>query len=149
MVVASRDRVENAWDPLKDGLRPFVERELECVFKDNREAEGDAALAGISASVVGAARWDPAALLSIVIGHCEAGFCDKLRAPSKTYVHEITAVRNRWVPSGLFTHDASNRSLDGVKRLLQAINAAPQTEQIDAQFQEVLRQRFDDSTRSR
>lgn len=144
MVVANRDRVGNALDLLKDGLRPFVERELKRVFKDKWEAEGDAALAGGAAPVSGAARWDPAALLSIVIGHWQAVFRDKLGAPDKTYVHEIKAVRNRWAHNEPFTLDDTNRALDSVKRLLQSIGAAPQAEQVDAQLQEVLRQRFDD-----
>jgi len=136
-------------DLLREGLLPFVERELKAKhgdkwFEQARQALGTDTQAARSATTPEAL--DVANLLSILVGHWQYVFRYKLGKTERGLVGELQEVRVDWAHQKPFGLDDTNRALDSTKRLLLAVNA-PQADEVDRQLQEVLRQKFDDMTK--
>ncbi len=149
MAVSNRDRVGRAMDLLREGLLPFVERELKAKhgdtwFEQARQALGTDTQAARSATTPEAL--DVANLLSILVGHWQYIFRYKLGKTERGLVGELQEVRVDWAHQKPFGLDDTNRALDSTKRLLLAVNA-PQADEVDRQLQEVLRQKFEDMTK--
>jgi len=149
MAVSNRDRVGRAMELLREGLLPFVERELkakhgEAWLEQARQALGtdtQAARAATSAESL-----DVANLLSILVGHWQYVFRYKLGKTERGLVGELQEVRVDWAHQKPFSLDDTNRALDSTKRMLLAVNA-PQADEVDRQLQEVLRQKFEEMTK--
>ena len=149
MAVSNRERVGTCLDFLQEGLREFVVRELAAKYADAWIEKAQQSLPPNSPDRVRAAgvgEWDTAALLSIMLGNWQYCFSRTLGKAERSYVHELIDVRNEWAHQRSFSIDDTNRAIDTIKRLLEAMGA-PQATLVDAQMQEVLRQRFDEMRR--
>ncbi len=141
MALSNRQRVEKALDFMRDGLTPFVKREMESCY-------GDKWLQEAAKSVSRESDWtddlhlDVHALLLIMWEHWNEAFRQVLGHAERSLVSELRDVRNRWAHQNAFTSDDTYRALDSASRLLTAISA-PESQEVDKMKQELLRVRYE------
>jgi predicted AAA+ superfamily ATPase len=150
MAITNHERVGKALDLLKEGLQPFVEREMKAqhaqLWLDQvRESVADTQIRLFSGK--GEPQWDAASLLSVMWNQWNLVFKKTLGQAERTLVSELRDVRNRWAHQKPFSSDDAYRALDSAGRLLTAISA-PQAEEIDKIKMELLRVRFDEQVRT-
>ncbi|CAG1064741.1 hypothetical protein BAC1_00306 [uncultured bacterium] len=149
MAITNHERVGKAMELLKEGLVPFVERELKAEHAQSWFEQVKASLGPSQESLFRdekALRWDAASLLSVMWGQWNAVFKKTLGQAERTLVSELREVRNRWAHQNPFSGDDAYRALDSVGRLLTAVSA-PQAEEIEKMKMELLRVRFDEQIR--
>jgi len=149
MAITNSERVGKALDLLKDGLRPYVERELKATYKDrwietarpsfpdwqHTDKEGK----GLN--------WDSQAILQVMCDLWNDCFKKILGPSERNLAFELRDVRNKWAHQKAFSTDDAYRAIDSISRLLAAVSA----EQVDAVEQmkaEILRVKFDEQLRS-
>jgi predicted AAA+ superfamily ATPase len=151
MAISNHERVGKALDLVKDGLIPFVERELKA---QDAQRWLDIARQSVSETQErlfkdGARpQWDAASLLAVLWNQWNVIFKKTLGQAERTLVSELRDVRNRWAHQNPFSSDDAYRALDSAGRLLAAVSAAPQAEELDKMKMELLRVRFDEQMRS-
>jgi predicted AAA+ superfamily ATPase len=149
VAITNQERIGKALDLLKDGLQPFVERELK-----EQDAQGWLDIARRSVSdpqtkmfADGAApRWDTAALLAVLWNEWNSIFRKTLGSSERTLVSELRDVRNRWAHQQQFSSDDTDRALDSAARLLMAVSA-PQADEVTKAKQELRRLVYDEQVR--
>lgn len=148
MAITNYERVGKSLELLREGLLPFVSRELEAklgkywvtavteswqnelVWKDNEEMP----------------QLDAAALLRMMWDRWNEVFKLTLGFSERSLVSELREVRNKWAHQNPFSGDDAYRALDSAARLLTAISA-PQAEEVERMKMELLRVRFEEQTR--
>ncbi len=151
MAITNQDRVGKALDLVKDGLIPFVERELKA---QDAQRWLDIARQSVSETQErlfkdGATpQWDTASLLAVLWNQWNVIFKKTLGQAERTLVSELRDVRNRWAHQNPFSSDDAYRALDSSGRLLAAVSAAPQADELEKMKMELLRVRFDEQMRS-
>ena len=149
MAITNYDRVAKAMDLLKDGLRPFIERELEAQY-------GKYWISKVVESWKHDLTWpegeeqphlDVAAVLRIMWEQWNQVFSKTLGHAERSLVSELRQVRNRWAHQEPFSRDDAYRALDSSARLLTAISAEESAEAEKAKM-ELLRVRFDEQVRN-
>jgi predicted AAA+ superfamily ATPase len=150
VAISNHERVGKALDLLKDGLRPFVERELKAQHAQLWFEQARASVSESQASLFGTEaepQWDVAAILSVMWNQWNVVFRKTLGQSERTLVSELRDVRNRWAHQTPFSTDDAYRALDSAGRLLTAVSA-PQAAEIEKIKMELLRVRFDEQLRS-
>lgn len=149
MALSNYDRVGKTMEILKEGLAPFVEREVYARLsaKDAEEmiadfADADRKLAGKSID-----RWDVAALLNFMWIKWNEIYSRTLGNAERSLLSELRENRNKWAHQDTFTTDDAYRVLDSASRLLTAFSA-PEAEEIERSKNELLRIRFDEQVRN-
>lgn len=149
MAITNQDRVGRAMDLLRDGLRPFAERELKAKHGDRWVSEVKAALAGRQLGQGKAdALQDVAALLAVMDKSWGAVFGTILGRADRNLVVELMDVRNRWAHQEPFSSDDTDRALDSMARLLTAVSATPEADEVNKMKLELRRLTFDEQVRS-
>lgn len=149
MAITNQERVGKALELLKEGLRPFVEREMKAQhqqlwFEQARSAAGENLnLFGTEAQP----KWEIATLLAVMWNQWNLVFRKTLGQSERTLVSELRDVRNKWAHQNPFSSDDAYRALDSAGRLLTAVSA-PQADEIEKMKTELLRVRFDEQARS-
>lgn len=138
MATTNHERVGKALDLLKDGLGPFVDRELERAVKAQRISReavrfDDPNLRGRAPT----AR-DAAALLKVMWEFWNVVFRDVLGPSERSFVSELRGHRNNWAHQRPFSSADAYRALDTASRLLQAVSAE-QTAEVDRMKSDLLR----------
>jgi hypothetical protein len=149
MAITNYERVGKAMELLRDGLQPFVERELKSQYSQQWFDEMRGALPVQQMKLAGTAEkpnWDVALILSTLWEQWNAVFSKTLGRTERSIVSELRDVRNRWAHQNAFTTDDTYRALDSVQRLLLAVSA-PQSDEIEKAKWELMRVRFDDQMR--
>jgi predicted AAA+ superfamily ATPase len=148
MAITNHERVGKAMDLLKQGLAPFVERELKSLYKDKALAEATRLLGEDRIlAKKGIAEWDAAALLKLMWEAWNDVFRRTLGPAERSLVNELRDLRNKWAHQQTFSGDDAYRALDSAGRLLTAVSA-PQADEIEKAKMELLRLRFDEQVRS-
>jgi predicted AAA+ superfamily ATPase len=148
MAITNHERVGKTMDLLKQGLVPFIERELKNVYKDQASTQAsrfmgeDRLLADKPP-----AKWDAAALLKLMWEAWNDVFRKTLGQAERTLVSELREVRNKWAHQQVFSSDDAYRALDSATRLLTAVSA-PEAQEAEKMKMEILRVRFDEQVRS-
>jgi predicted AAA+ superfamily ATPase len=150
MATTNHERVGKALELLKDGLHPFVERELKA-----RDAQGwlDIVRESVPESQqrlfarASDPPWDATSLLAVMWTQWNDVFRRTLGPAERSLVQELRDHRNKWAHQQSFSSDDTYRALDSVSRLLSAVSA-PQAEDIEKMKMELLRLRFDEQVRS-
>jgi predicted AAA+ superfamily ATPase len=147
MGMSNQDRVGRAMDLLRDGLRPYAERELKAKHGDQWPAQVRAALAsrnlGLNKDEL---LQDVAVLLALMDKQWGPVFSATLGRAERNLVLELTDVRNRWAHQEPFSGDDTDRALDSMTRLLTAVTA-PQADEVGKMKQELRRRIFDEQVR--
>src|SRR5258706_371299 len=148
MAITNHERVGKAMDLLKQGLGPFVEREIKDFYKDKAAAEairylGEDRLLAKKAM----AEWDAAALLKLMWEAWNDVFRRTLGPADRSLVSELRDLRNKWAHQQTFSGDDAYRAFDSAGRLLAAVSA-PQSDEIEKTKMELLRLSFDEQVRA-
>jgi predicted AAA+ superfamily ATPase len=147
MAITNHERVGKALELLKDGLGPFVEREIKNIFGVRAVAEINRILGDDRQTANQSVKnWDSAALLRFMWDGWNEIFRKTLGQAERSLVSELRDVRNNWAHQQAFSGDDAYRALDSIGRMLSAISA-PQSEEIERIKMELLRLRFDEQVR--
>ncbi|HNS51670.1 MAG TPA: Swt1 family HEPN domain-containing protein [Anaerolineae bacterium] len=149
MAITNHERVGKALDLLKEGLAPFVERELHAKFGKywiTRATEGWAHDVDWSEDD-DRPHLDVAAILRLMWDQWNEVFRQTLGHAERSLVSELREVRNRWAHQEAFSSDDAYRALDSCARLLTALSA-PQAAELDRMKLELLRVRYEEQVRA-
>lgn len=150
MAISNHERVGKALEALNNGLRPFVERELKSAYPENWFEEARQSL-GTAQAQLGTNEneiaWDAASLLLVMWNLWNDVFKKTLGQAQRTLVSELRDVRNKWAHQRPFSTDDAYRSLDSMHRLLTAVSAAKEADELQRQKTELLRLKFDEQAR--
>ncbi|MDF0643108.1 MAG: Swt1 family HEPN domain-containing protein [Nitrospira sp.] len=150
MAITNHERVGKALDLLKEGLQPFVEREMKAQHAQQWFEQVRASVGETQSNLFGTEdkpRWDVAALLGVMWNQWQLVFRKPLGQAERSLVSELRDVRNRWAHQNPFSGDDAYRALDSAARLLTAVSAA-QADEVEKMKMELLRVRFDEQVRT-
>lgn len=150
MSISNHERVGRALLLLKEGLYPYIEREMKSVYKDRwlvaatPYVDEDHTLKRTVADIL---RKDVAAQLKLMWSKWDDVFKKTLGQAERTLVSELRNTRNLWAHGGsTISTDDAYRALDSVVRLLTAVGAS-QADAVEKQRYELLRLRFEEQAR--
>ncbi len=148
MSLTNHDRIGKVLELLRQGLTPFVERELQAAFGDNWTVQAAQSLRRDPDFQEGGpgSFLDVHALLILMWGNWSEVFRNTLGHAERSLVSELREVRNRWAHQQPFSIDDTYRALDSAARLLTAVSA-PEAREVERQKQELLRLRFEEEAR--
>jgi hypothetical protein len=148
MALSNHERVGKALEVFNVGLCPFVEREFKAAQGDAWFEKANAIFGrnqlGKSAE---APQWDTASLLRVMWDAWNEVFGQTLGRAERSLVSELMEVRNKWAHQKPFSGDDAYRALDSMQRLLNAIAAPKEVEELERQKMELMRLRFDEQVR--
>ncbi|MHB1344134.1 MAG: Swt1 family HEPN domain-containing protein [Thermoleophilia bacterium] len=148
MAMTNHERVGKALDLLKEGLQPFIERELQA-------QHGTYWITTVTSGWRNDVNWDDttdqphfdaALLLRLMWEQWNETFRRTLGHAERSLVSELREHRNKWAHQQAFSGDDTYRALDSAGRLLSAVSA-PQADEIEKMKSELLRLRFDEQVR--
>ena len=149
MATTNRDRINRTLDLLRDGLGPFVERELLRVSKVDvtslaeRYLPDDRINRGKTPH-----EWDAGTLLKAMWDAWQPVFRTTLGHSERSLVSELRNTRNQAAHQQTFGFDDTYRALDSAERLLNAVSAAEQADEIARSKAELLRLRHEEQSRT-
>ena len=147
MAMTNHERVGKALDLLKDGLGPFVDRELNRAVKAQRISRESIRFDDPNLRGRAPIAWDAAALLKVMWDFWNVVFRDVLGPGERNFVSELRGHRNNWAHQRPFSSADAYRALDTVSRLLQAVSAE-QTAEVDRMKSDLLRLIHEEQARS-
>jgi predicted AAA+ superfamily ATPase len=149
MSLSNRDRVGRALDLLNDGLKPFVEREMESTYGKRWKYEAVGSLRDQHFTEDGQdLHLDIQALFLIMWDQWNQVFKKTLGHAERNYVSELRQARNKWAHQEPFSTQAAYRILDSIQLLLVAVSATEQADEVERQKMELLRISFDEQARN-
>jgi predicted AAA+ superfamily ATPase len=140
MALSNRDRLGKALDQLRDGLLPYISRQL----YDNLGSDWQDRLDPKNNNLQ-----DVTVLLGLFMDHWQNVFKKLLSQSDRAYVSELKEARNKWAHSTPMASDDVDRYLDTAVRLCRNINASEQADAIRAIREELQQQVFSDRARNR
>ncbi len=123
MAISNHERVGRALHLLKNGLAPFIERELKAHFNDQWAQSISETLSDTRLKGVGKPLDDVAAQLVVMDRNWGPVFKPILGKAERSLVNELIEIRNRWAHQEAFSGDDADRALDSAERLLTSISA--------------------------
>lgn len=150
MAITNYDRVGKAMELLKDGLVPFVERELKAQYAQQWIEEARTSVSDIQAKLFVTKekpQWDIAAILSVIWNQWNVVFRKTLGHAERALVSELREIRNKWAHQNPFSGDDADRALDSAERLLSAVSA-PQADEVRKIKMELRRTIYDEQVRT-
>lgn len=149
MALSNHERIGKALELLADGLKPFVERELQNTYQAGWFQETQRTLTESQLKLLGdekSPQWDAASLLLTMWNQWNDVFRKVLGPAERSLVSELRTVRNNWAHQRSFSTDDGYRALDSIGRLLTAVSA-PEAEEVEKIKMELLRVRFEQQVR--
>ncbi|TVR02140.1 MAG: ATP-binding protein [Desulfovibrionales bacterium] len=148
MALTNHERVGKAMELLRQGLGPFVEREVQARIKTGavnmetiRRFADDPMLT--SKPIV---QWDASGQLRLMWETWNDIFKYTLGFAERSLVSELRDWRNKWAHQEPFSSDDADRALDSMARLLAAVSA-PQADAVGKMKMELRRLIFDEQVR--
>ena len=114
MALSNRDRIGKALDQLRDGLLPYLSRELYQGLGTNWQDTLPPQANNLQ---------DVSVLLGLFMEHWGGIFKRLLSQSDRAYVSELKEARNKWAHSEPFSSDDVDRYLDTAVRLCRNISA--------------------------
>jgi predicted AAA+ superfamily ATPase len=148
MALSNSERIGKGLELLRDGLVPFVEREMKAVYGDKWKEMAKQSISKERDGTVqdGKVQWDAYLVLLILWNNWNNVFKRTLGQAERNYVSELREVRNQWAHQNPFSYDDTYRALDTMTRFLLAVSA-PEAEEITKMAQETMRVRFAEQAR--
>ncbi len=136
MAKKNNDQVGSGLELLRKALEPYIKRQLMSVYKEKwwsagaephvvRMAELKAKLAKAKDDDARLSALDIAALFTVVDRAWSEAFQPDLGKAGRSYINELSDVRNKWAHQESFTLDSTYRAFDTMTRLLEMV-AAPE-----------------------
>lgn len=148
MALSNRERIDRGLHVLRDGLAPFVEREMDAhVGASWRKWIDEGFNRLLPRRPDGGIDWEIQPLLQSMIHNWKEVFGKTLGHAERSLVGEVLDVRNRWAHQQSFSYDDTHRALDSMERLLRAVSADREARLIEQMRQEVLRTMFAEQRR--
>lgn len=146
MAITNYERIGKAMELLRDGIRPYVEREMAAARGKNWLQEAIQAAQIPDGPPLKQELSDPAFLLKILWQGWNDVFRVKLGQSERTLVSELMEVRKKWAHMGTFSYDDTYRALDSIERLLTSVSAG-QSDEVNRMKRDVMRVKFDEERR--
>jgi len=148
MAISNQERVGKSLELLRDGLRPFVERELQAAHGDRSQATVAAVLSDSRLGKGKAESTSDVAVLLVVMDRAWTDvFKRTLGKAERSLVNELLEVRKQWAHQEPFSGDDTYRALDSAERLLTALSA-PQAAEVNKIKNELQRVRYEEQLRT-
>ena len=131
MALSNRDRVGRGFEFLAEGLAPFVNARMTAAVSEGAdwisimEAREQTKNGGAKKFAVN----DPGFLLRVITEDWRV-FKDHLSRVEQSFASELRDVRNRWAHNDSFSGDDTYRALDTMERLLTAVGAPDQVDEV-------------------
>lgn len=129
MALTNRERIVKALDILREGLRPFVERELRARLGDAWEVHIARDLRLVQERD-GSINWDTAALLKAMSDRWQEVFRMTLGHAERSYVGELREIRNAFAHEKPISSEDADRAMDTMTRLLTSVSAGDEADEI-------------------
>ena len=150
MSLSNRDRIAKGLESLLAGLQPFVVRELQAQLGGYwLERVSEKLQSAARPSPDGGLHWDNHSLLKAMKLLWNEAFARTLGPAERNWVHELGDVRNAFAHDKAFTSDDAYRALDTMERLLGAVSAQAQAEQVREQRADLQRTVFAEQARNK
>ena len=146
MAATNYDRVGKALELLRQGLLPFVDREMKAALGLDWTNQALHSTRPDDDRGGGEPHLDIHALLLIMWDNWNSVFRNTLGHAERSMVSELREVRNRWAHQQSFSTDDAYRALDSAARLLTGVSA-PEAREVEHEKQELLRVRFEEQAR--
>ena len=148
MAVNNRDRISKAFDLLSEGLQDVVDEVMTKAYGSSQWptiwAEEDARRWGGAPKIL--AKHDVQVQLRAIT---ERGpeFRDMLSRAQQSFASELRETRNQWAHNAPFSSDDTDRALDTIVRLLQAVGSADSAADVRKMRSDLRRTVYEDQTR--
>ncbi len=149
MALSNRDRIDRGLQAVVSGLGPYVLRELKSRYGDRwpyavagELSEGRYSRVQSASEEAFLETVDAHALFKVMWGNYNEAFRDKLGFSGRNQLSELMEVRNAWAHGASFNLEDTQRALDTMVRLLKAVSAGEQAEEVHRHHREVMRQIF-------
>ena len=148
MAVNNRDRISKAFDLLSEGLQDVVDEVMTKAYGSSQWptiwAEEDARRRGSAPKIL--AKHDVQVQLRAIT---ERGyeFRDVLSRAQQSFASELRETRNQWAHNAPFSSDDTDRALDTIVRLLQAVGSADSAADVRKMRSDLRRTVYEDQTR--
>jgi ribonuclease III len=148
MTTYNHEQVGKALQLLRQGLYPYVERQMQAAYQEAWMTKAKDCLKDVlrKRPIQEALREDVAVVLSVVFRQWDEVFKTPLSRANYGLVSELIDVRNRWAHQSTFTSEDAYRATDSVVRLLTAIGA-PEVSDADGLKHEMLRSLLKEQSR--
>ena len=147
MALSNSERIGKGLELLRNGLHPFVEREMEAEYGEHWLDNAAGSFSRSSDAIEdGRLKDDAYVNIQVLWNHWNAVFKKTLGHAERSYVSELREVRNKWAHQEAFTYDDTYRALDTMSRLLKAISAS-EADEASKLAQETMRTRFAEQAR--
>lgn len=148
MALTNHERLNKGMELLRQGLAPFVEREIQNGIRNGEMAAH--ALRNLAEDPNLAERpiaeWDVAGLLKAMWEAWNSIFKKTLGFAERALVSELRDWRNKWAHQRVISGDDADRALDSISRLLTAVSA-PEADEVNKMKMELRRLIFDEQVR--
>jgi len=149
MAVTNKDRISRALDLMREGLVLFVERELKARLGPSWDKKLDAGRdRPLPRDMEGKIAWDSQALLKAMTDNWQTVFKVTLGHSERAFTSELLDVRNKFAHEHPFSSDDTHRALDTAQRLLMAVSARKQAEEMEKQKQDLMRSVYAEQARA-
>ena len=148
MAKSTRQYVFEGMELLPEALIPFVERRLEASLQGHWQVQVVEKIPGLRPNSQGKVGWDQAALLNAMDRFWMEAFKTVLGRAERSIVNELVDVRNKLSHNETFTYDDSERALDSMRRLMEAISAGDVADQLSKMRDTILRTKFTELQRN-
>src|SRR4029079_3559004 len=125
MAVTNQERVGKAMELLREGIAPYIQREVQEAVKAG-SVRMDASRCSAAHTIIGQkpiGKWDAAGLLKLSWETWNDVFARTLGRAERSLVQELRDVRNKWAHQDPFSSDDTDRALDSMARLRTATSA--------------------------
>ena len=141
MAKSTRQTVFEGMEILPVGLTPFVEQRLNSEFTTNWPNDLSERLR-LRSGADGKILWDQQALLKCMKFYWVDVFGKVLGFTERSYVFELSDVRNKLAHGANFSYDDAERALDTMRRLLESVSAKEAANEVGKMRDTILRTKF-------
>ena len=141
MAKSTRQTVIDGMEILPQGLTPFVEQRMTAEFSSQWSNEVIERLE-LRQRADGKIQWDQQALLKCMKYYWHDVFSKVLGFTERSYVFELSDVRNKLAHGENFSYDDAERALDTVRRILEAVSAKDAAKDVARMRDTILRTKF-------
>jgi uncharacterized protein len=148
MAISNKDRISRTLDLLRDGLVPFVERELKAKLGSSwLKMVNESLRDDLRQRPDGGVAWDTQGLFTVMDKWWGDVFRFPLGRMERLYINELRETRNDFAHEKTFTYEDTERALDTAQRLLRAVSASQHADAIEKPRVDLKRTIYDEQRR--